>query len=65
MYYFDGHEFACKAKTIKELKEKIEKSNCYHGEIYRGNQLYALAKKERKSSACCSSWNEWTYEICK
>ena len=64
MYYYEGSVENFKAKTIKELKNQIEKSNCYNGAIYRGNQIYAFAKKMRKYSTACGTFNAWDYERC-
>lgn len=69
MYYFDGHgnehDTSFKAHNIKDLKRMIEKSSCQTGEIYRGNTLYAKARKVRNYDISCGSWNEWSYETCK
>lgn len=67
MYYFCtsyDEEMCFKARTVKELKEKIEKSDCLYGEIYRGNSLYALAEKEERHFQN-NRYRVWVYENVK
>lgn len=65
MYYFEESEngYHCKSNSIKELKEMITRSQCTGGNIYKGNILYALVKRETKNFQG-QKYYEYSYERC-
>ena len=65
MYYFEENEngYHCKARSVKELKEMIERSNCNGGWIYRGQTQYALVKRNNKFFQG-QKYRTYSYERC-